>query len=256
MLVSQTLALGMPCTTAADGNRFVVAWSARTNSSDYAVRAARIGEGTEPFDVETGTGASYDAPVAVACMDDGSFAVAWGDEDDKVWLMRYGADAAAPPLDPMSNRVSTDPTPVTGQTVTVAARGASMDDPDSRIVVVWESPGANAPVFRSYSGTGMPLEAAPIALACPDGGGPGGGRRLGTSVQHTAVIRPDGLLAVAWHSNSDDGGDGNHYCTVRAMGETVSIPTLSDWGSLTMALVVLTVGTVVFLRRVPSRSPG
>ncbi|MCZ6651493.1 MAG: hypothetical protein O7D91_00475 [Planctomycetota bacterium] len=83
----------------------------------------------------------------------------------------------------------------------------------SKIAVVWQDDvqGFAVPVYRRIGGAGAFHDCVPSIIPTEE---IQQDKYLGISGQHTAVLRPDGLLAVAWRSPLFDA---NIYCTVRRL---------------------------------------
>ena len=215
-----------PCAgSTADDNRFVVIWTEVDNTFNTTTLKGRRIDDTVP-------GAVFDAApqailpegaAAVAVFDDGSFAVVYYEtanpgEDQGLKIKRF--DSADPP-----NELATEPIDVEdglGGRFTVAVTGDSVYD--GRIVVVWQ--GFRIPYYREYvAASGEPLGAGPEEV--PFDIDPNVPKLLGRSRQHTAVIRPDGALAVVWSYDKfipQKGSVANIYCTVRRLFGGTSCP--------------------------------
>lgn len=205
-----------PCVTSAADNRFVVAWSQGTGAPPYGIRARRIGEGGE---IRVGS-TERAANPAVAAFEDGSFVVAWIEEDKsfhrEVRMARYTSAARASVLDRPAILVNDNPREGLGEDrITVVVTGSGVDDPEGRIVVIWAN-FSQTLHFRTYTAGGAPLHDG-VDLVDPGlpGGESPGGQRLGHPAMHPAVLREDKTLVVAWQKSSIS--DKNLYATVRTI---------------------------------------
>jgi hypothetical protein len=226
-----------PCAAATQNgtDQFVVAWREDdlTNFSS-SIMLRRISASGVLGDIVTVASFGQAAPgtgPAVSMFDDGSFVVQW-----------VGFNNGDPPTTPLMAQVfdtSNPPGAVGGQVEvasffdglnhTITARGDTWENipgQDNRITSVYETPFIDdspgdlyARAIVPHSGElGEPVrvpELLPISS----------GNRIGEPHQHTALLRADRRVVVAWNN----GTDGHNYATVRTVPLPFSCPCSADF---------------------------
>jgi hypothetical protein len=213
-----------PCAAWSASGSFVVAWREDDRSADQsAIRARRVfANGTVGQIIEvTGFGNAWPGSgPAVSMFDDGSFAVQWltfenGDPPTSTLVaQRYNN---LEPAGIVGGTYFIDGPMFGSANHTITARGASADvevEGLNGLSSVYEfgAPGVPDNVYGRRlmrDSTGAIGERTLIPLHSPVETG----NTLGEAHQHTALLRSDGRVAVAWRRELD----GNVYATVREL---------------------------------------